>query len=336
LNPIDDPASYPELDPADAYLVMEHGGPATHTSLNGLASSSSLPGTGASTPVSNPAVSVPWLRRTEYITGERSSAAKATVLEQPRNQLPPVDISHAAQIATIESSFAACNENFDLHSISHPTKKRVKAVDSYEILPDSEIWENAYDLFRFSEKPGERPPETEDPRLDCAILRPMESEGDHFLAYYLTETDDPAVEFKERRASTQPYEVQDHEWETTFHFVRDYETVKIEREVPNEFLLVIDQGEEPETRSKGAYYKNIERKMILKKRRVNQHEEYQDKWEIVRLTHAVVSPEEKEERDEARAEVLDPSYTEKLMSGRGDADADAEGELDHEASLLEV
>jgi RNA polymerase II-associated factor 1 len=65
--------------------------------------------------------------------------------------------------------------------------------------------------------------------------------------------------------------------------VRDYETVKVEQEVPNEFLLVLDDGEvqegidavidgsEPETkrRRKGAYYKNIERKMILKKKRVN-------------------------------------------------------------------
>jgi RNA polymerase II-associated factor 1 len=62
---------------------------------------------------------------------------------------------------------------------------------------------------------------------------------------------------------------------TAFQFVRDYETVKIEQEVPNEFLLVLDDGDtEPVStsevsRSKGAYYKNIERKMILKKRRVN-------------------------------------------------------------------
>ncbi len=32
--------------------------------------------------------------------------------------------------------------------------------------------------------------------------------------------------------------------ETVFSFVRDYETVKIEQEVPNEFMLVLDDGEE--------------------------------------------------------------------------------------------
>ena len=59
------------------------------------------------------------------------------------------------------------------------------------------------------------------------------------------------------------------------HFVRDYETVKVEQEVPNEFVLVLDEGtDEFDTkgsapRPKGAYYKNIERKMLLKKKRVN-------------------------------------------------------------------
>ena len=56
----------------------------------------------------------------------------------------------------------------------------------------------------------------------------------------------------------------------------------MEQEVPNELLLVLDDGDVdfkesiPESevmpsrpRSKGAYYKNIERKMLLKKKRVN-------------------------------------------------------------------
>ena len=50
-----------------------------------------------------------------------------------------------------------------------------------------------------------------------------------------------------------------------FHFVRDYETVKVEQEVPNEFLLLFDDDSQPPT----ANYKDIERKIILKKKRVN-------------------------------------------------------------------
>ena len=40
----------------------------------------------------------------------------------------------------------------------------------------------------------------DDPRLDCAIMRPMESDGDHFLTYYLTKDDDAAEQFKNSRA----------------------------------------------------------------------------------------------------------------------------------------
>lgn len=56
--------------------------------------------------------------------------------------------------------------------------------------------------------------------------------------------------------------------------MRDYETVKVEQEVPNEFLLVLHDGEPPDKdedderpshlpRAKGAYYKTIERKTQL-------------------------------------------------------------------------
>ena len=64
--------------------------------------------------------------------------------------------------------------------------------------------------------------------------------------------------------------------------MRDYEVVKVEQEVPNEFLLVFDDesehgastivgdgdggGGEGSARP-GAYYKLIERKMLLKKKR---------------------------------------------------------------------
>jgi len=112
----------------------------------------------------------------------------------------------------------------------------------------------------------------------------MESDGDHFLAYYLTQTDEAAVSFKASRltapnsSNSDPLAFLDDEkadpdadgdaGATAFHFLRDYETVKIEQEVPNEFLLVLDDGGEVRRR-KGAYYKNIERKMILKKKRVN-------------------------------------------------------------------
>ena len=69
-----------------------------------------------------------------------------------------VDVSLAAQIRDIEASFAyAGGDDFDLSKLRHPSKPGVTVVDSFEVLPDAEIWANAYDLFRFSERPGDRP-----------------------------------------------------------------------------------------------------------------------------------------------------------------------------------
>ena len=62
------------------------------------------------------------------------------------------------QLASIESSFATAHGADELSTLRHPTKPRLRAVATYEILPDVDVWANAYDLFRFSERPGERGP----------------------------------------------------------------------------------------------------------------------------------------------------------------------------------
>ena len=53
-----------------------------------------------------------------------------------------IDVSRAAQIRDIEASFASL-EDFDLATLKHPNKRNVTAVESYEVLPDADIWANA-------------------------------------------------------------------------------------------------------------------------------------------------------------------------------------------------
>ncbi|KAF8130582.1 RNA polymerase II-associated [Boletus edulis] len=329
LNP--DPENLPSLDPKDRFLL-------------GDPSANSVPYTNGTAPVSGSATStplpahVPWLRKTEYLS--REGVQRVTSAQETKPLPQHIDVSRSAQLRDIEASFAACNDpsHFDLSTLRHPNKQAVIAVESFEIFPDADIWANAYDLFRFNERPGDKPIDVEDPRVDCAILRPMESDGDHFLSYYLTKDDESALEFKERRRNSAPSTLEDEPKTTGFHLWRDFETVKIEQEVPNEFLLVIDNGDtQPnvssggEERLKGAYYKNIERKMTLKKRRTNVNEAYVDKWEVVHISHERMSKEELEEREELLAEVTDPAF---LLS-RDDVDADGEIDVDalgHQAS----
>ncbi|KAF8239312.1 RNA polymerase II-associated protein [Tricholoma matsutake] len=324
LNP--DSHNLPLLDPKDADLLIDP------TSSSGQYANGPSGANGPPTPLAH----VPWLRKTEYIS--REGVLRSSNHEPKHVVSAPIDISRAAQLRDIEASFAACNDNLSLASIRHPNKPGVTVVESYEVLPDADIWPNQYDLFRFSERPGERPVDVDDPRLDCAILRPMKSDHDSFLAYYLTQDDESALKFKQKRFGLNPYEVSEEKEETIFHFVRDYETVKVEQEVPNEFLLVLHDGDPPDSsdnltngndgklrrREKGAYYKNIERKMLLKKKRANIYEQYEDKWEIIRVNHAPMSQEEIDEREEALAEVADPMF----LLIRGDADADGEIEVD--------
>ena len=59
------------------------------------------------------------------------------------------------QLASIECSFAAAHGADELGTLRHPTKPRLCAVATYKILPDVDVWANVYDLFRFSEWPGE-------------------------------------------------------------------------------------------------------------------------------------------------------------------------------------
>jgi len=70
-----------------------------------------------------------------------------------------VDISREAQIASIENSFAAVRSAEQLSSLWQLTKPHLRAIAASEALPDVDMWANAYDLFRFSERPGERGPE---------------------------------------------------------------------------------------------------------------------------------------------------------------------------------
>lgn len=100
------------------------------------------------------------LKNRTYSARSQSSCRLLTRLSSKILPEAPIDISHAAQIRGIEASFAALQTS-DLSTLKHPNKPHLTAVDSYDLLPDADIWANAYDLFRFSERPGDRlrPPE---------------------------------------------------------------------------------------------------------------------------------------------------------------------------------
>jgi len=162
---------------------------------------------------------VSWLRRTEYVTA-KDGISRGQVLARCCGYIRPriwlttaiyredeedeeeieVDISRDAQIQDVEATFPPSYRGIDPSTIKHPTKPNRKAVEVFDLLPDPETFATTSDIFRFPERPGERSLFQEDPRLDCALLRPVRlDDGENFIAYYLARDDEEAVELKRQR-----------------------------------------------------------------------------------------------------------------------------------------
>ena len=58
----------------------------------------------------------------------------------------------AGRAAAIAATFDAAH--IPLSELRHPTKRGVTAVESFDLLPDDDLWANEYDLVRFGEDPS--------------------------------------------------------------------------------------------------------------------------------------------------------------------------------------
>lgn len=163
LKATDDPASQATLAAA-----MQH----RHTQSLGPGAKAALA-----------ADDVSWLRRTEYL---------GTHLKNAQNQVQKpkvterIDVSREAQLSKIEKSFKDAQK--PLHTLAHPHKRGVKAVQVFDFLPDPETWATNYQVVRFIDHPGRivnGVPQV-DPRLDVGLFRPVNAaDGEQRVSYYL-------------------------------------------------------------------------------------------------------------------------------------------------------
>lgn len=238
LNP--DPNDLPKLDSKDQFLL---GDPASSAgSFLGPG-----PSSGASTPLSSSVPHVPWLRKTEYLS--RDGATRSSLSQEVCvicfmfNPLPrfiyaglrtgskvwkPRSTSRAVrnyatstrpslplrpptwQVSGIQQS-PSSPPSKPSTSFQTPTSGRTRTTCSGSLSDQvTEHWT----FVQFSATyPRARLTvvQLDDPRLDCALLRPMESDGDHFLAYYLTKEDEDAIAFKQIRLTRGPDEPPEEE-----------------------------------------------------------------------------------------------------------------------------
>ena len=158
-----DAADPPPVDPRDLFM------------LEGVAGTANAAANG---------VNVSWLRKTEYIARDTLNPRYAggntlelyvqrvysseppltpsTFDSKPVTEIP-IDVSLEAQIHSIEATFRPIDEPLILATLKHPTKTKLEAVEVFELLPDSDLWPNVYDVIRFAERPGERPIEVGPP-----------------------------------------------------------------------------------------------------------------------------------------------------------------------------
>jgi RNA polymerase II-associated factor 1 len=106
--------------------------------------------------------SVPWLRRTEYISTERNvygrnlkagveSKIGLSVMKEEKLQ-KLLDLSLEGQIQHINQSFEAANKAL-VSTMKHPKKPDVQALEIFPIFPDFEFWANPYFLTSFDSDP---------------------------------------------------------------------------------------------------------------------------------------------------------------------------------------
>ncbi|EGG06334.1 uncharacterized protein MELLADRAFT_77864 [Melampsora larici-populina 98AG31] len=227
----------------------------------------------------NRKVDVAWLRRTEYFNETQQKPREGSA-QKGRQHEPIVPKTQAERLADIHASFETIQQ--PIESLKHPTKPHLKAVDSFEFMPNESIWANTCDFYRFQENPTDHKEvlsnpllEQVDPRLDHAILRPVPPiQADSRLAYYLSDDLENVHRYKKLKLETKTVDegvldpVSDpnpepDEQAHNLHFVREYE-VSQQRDL-DQYLLVFDDGKSGH--AKAAYFNPIAQSRTLRKRR---------------------------------------------------------------------
>ncbi|KAK9452295.1 RNA polymerase II-associated [Limtongia smithiae] len=254
--------------------------------------------------------SVAFLRRTEYISTDavkqaralRTAAAATKAAERAAKVNDPQQ-----QLEAIEQTFEQAKE--DITVFRHPTKKNLTVVDSWDVVPDIEMFDRQYLLMKMAgSAPGmSGKDETSDSRYDVAVARPMGTETQTFMSMFLADADTSeklkqAMSLSQSEAAEELLEHDDDNDESgemyRFEYTRDYE---ITSQDTDEMLLSIDD----ETQK--AYFHPIGRRVILKRRRMQNldkkrrpEENITNDVAAIEIKFRALTAEEKVNRDSVR------------------------------------
>ncbi|RSH88788.1 hypothetical protein EHS25_003016 [Saitozyma podzolica] len=356
LNRLRDPSRI--HDPADEILLAPFR-PAAQA--NGVAANVPTP------------TEVSWMRNSNLFSRKVNNARRREAAEAAEKANAAVDASEAAQIMAIDKTFT------DLHAqpvedIQHPDgkKRALKVVETYDILPDHDVWSNAYTMVRFPERPSAATAANpsagaSSPRLAKSVLRPVIDDDLSLVEFYLPQedalerlesaydhpADEQIVQQIREIAEQDGKDPQLDEIIMNAHYdrIRTYELVTQERPVKELLVAFIeDEGgdeERPAKRRKGAMYKPLPMRALLRKTRARRDEESTraDVWDKARVGYRVPTHDEVAEREKENSQITDPYWAneelrrlhggENMAEGQGEAIDDEELPMDEGAERAE-
>ncbi|ANB11916.1 Paf1p [Sugiyamaella lignohabitans] len=281
------------------------------------------------TSVSKTQPGVSFLRRTEYISSEAVRQSSDSPLRSTallRQKRLSVVSGPEEQLRIVENTFDASAE--DLSKLKHPKKKNLKAVESWQLFPDSKMFDLQYLSVKLvgsaslSSSKRKFAPES----LETAIFRQNSaSNGEEWMSLY-TADEETGKKLKSRLDSTEDTVVDDEEDDDqSYRFTRVQDNdIDLKLHPSSSFAEIAisftDDGE--------AYYLPVVGRASLKRRRVttlkqeliNEHN-----IDAIDLSIREITPKESVIRDNQRSEYdkISFPYTENVDD---DEDEDRPGE----------
>lgn len=259
---------------------------------------------------------VSFLRRTEYISSYTSKSRFDSVTSRsligntggnrPKRAPQSIDKESPEYIkAQVEKSFEVAAKNLELKAVQHPSKKNVKLVEAYPLLPDHDGFPDpgGYATIKFTTNPMP-PSSTYDTRLESSILMPLaisDAEAErraqitdaherdpernpapnfsYDYGFYMPDSVQAGRNFKRRFDTLDPgrdddelYTGTDIDKEPCFRFkrTRAYESQMYggsqEEKYDDEVVIALHDGTDG-IRTKGAYYYPLVQKISIRPQR---------------------------------------------------------------------
>lgn len=188
-----------------------------------------------------------FLRRTQYISSELTSTSKTKQQEADRakkiKDALNVELDPAEQLLAVEKTFTTAHRS--LSELRHPAKRGLKAVQSWTVLPNFELYDQQYVNAKFPSNPAPKTKsnttaEDQDPRLEVACMIPrivgdtIDAPENDYIAYFITD-EETAKELKAKNTSG------DGAGSTSkYTFVREYDAKK--DDVAGEWAIVFNDN----------------------------------------------------------------------------------------------